>query len=242
MKTAEKIQADYYDKTADKYDEMHLGIQDEHYVALEYISLFMNKWKINSLIDVGCGTGRGVEHLQKDFPNATIKGIEPVRSLIEIAIKKGMSKDVFIEGSGANMPFEDQSFMASSEFGVLHHVADPESVIKEMIRVTKNAIFISDSNRFGQGNVISRLLKLLLWKLGLWKYYNLLRTKGKGYQISEGDGLFYSYSVYDSYNVLRIWADTIICIPIGTEAKGWFSPLLTSPSVLICAFKKEKSK
>lgn len=87
---------------------------------------------------------------------------------------------------------------------------------KEMLRVAKKAVLISDSNRFGQGLRAARLIKLGLYKSKLWTAYNYVRTSGKGYQITEGDGLAYSYSVYDSFAWLSQWADRIIfCSGVG---------------------------
>ena len=54
--------------------------------------------------------------------------------------------------------------------------------------LAKMAVFISDSNRFGQGSLRSRLLKLGLAKCGLWPLANLIKTRGTGYSISAGDG------------------------------------------------------
>jgi hypothetical protein len=72
------------------------------------------------------------------------------------------------------------------------------------IRVAKKAIFLSDSNRFGRGSHTARLLKIALYKTGLWQAARFVQTKGKMYTISEGDGLQYSYSVFDSYYQLVI--------------------------------------
>ena len=52
-------------------------------------------------------------------------------------------------------------------FGVMHHVKRPAIVVGEMMRVARRAIFISDSNRFGQGSMPARRVKLLLWRFGL---------------------------------------------------------------------------
>jgi ubiquinone/menaquinone biosynthesis C-methylase UbiE len=56
---------------------------------------------------------------------------------------------------------ESNSIDAAFECGVLHHVAEPSHVVGEMMRVARKAIFLSDSNRFGQGRLIARILKLL---------------------------------------------------------------------------------
>ena len=100
------------------------------------------------------------------------------------------------------------------------------------------AYFISDSNRFGQGLMATRWLKLILYKIGLWPLVNFIKTMGREYAISEGDGIAYSYSVFDSYKILAKWADRIILIPTAQhQEKSWFSPLLSSSHILICAIK-----
>ena len=76
-------------------------------------------------------------------------------------------------------------------------------MVSEMLRVTKKIIFISDNNNFGQGGVFGRFLKQTLNALGLWKAYDFVRTKGRSYHISEGDGLFYSYSVFNNYDQIK---------------------------------------
>src|SRR5207245_752348 len=89
------------------------------------------------------------------------------------------------------------------EFAVLHHVKKPEVVIAEMLRVARKAIFISDSNNFGQGSFLRRSMKQALNALGLWKVANFFKTSGKNYIISDGDGLGYSYSVFNNYKQLQ---------------------------------------
>jgi hypothetical protein len=68
----------------------------------------------------------------------------------------------------------------------------------------------------------------------LWGAFNYVRTSGKGYQISEGegDGLSYSYSVYDSFDQIAQWADRVFVISTDKNKPcTWFHPLLTSGGV-----------
>ena len=48
-----------------------------------------------------------------------------------------------------------------------------------------------------------------------------------------------AYSVYDSLDPIRRWANRVILIPTTGDAKsgGWFHPLLTSGGILLCALK-----
>ena len=93
-----------------------------------------------------------------------------------------------VQGRGDALPFADASFEAVCEFAILHHVPDPRIVVGEMLREAKKVVIISDSNSFGQGPMFLRVVKLILWKLRLWGAFNYVRTSGKGYQISEGEG------------------------------------------------------
>lgn len=235
----EDAQYQYYTQTARSYDSMHVNEGDEHFIALGHVWSLSRLLNISSFLDVGSGTGRAVKYFMEK--GATVKGIEPVSAMIEQAVlKNGIPKDLIIRGRGEALPFDDSSFDAVCEFGSLHHMRKPNSVVTEMMRVAKKAVFLSDSNRFGQGSMASRLIKLLLYKLNLWDAANFVKTRGKGFIFSEGDGISYSYSVFDSYDLLSAWADKIILIPTGGEkAVSWHHPLLTSGNVLLCAIKEK---
>src|SRR5262249_46018719 len=147
-----------------------------------------------------------------------------------------LSSGSLVRGTGFALPFADKSFDAVCEFAILHHVAKPEIVIKEMLRVARKAVIISDCNRFGQGRFFLRLAKLLMYKAHIWRLFDWLRTKGKGYRITDGDGLSYSYSVYDSFNLLSSWADRLILVPAEAErARSWYHPLFTSGGTIALA-------
>lgn len=235
---AEKIQRAYYERTAARYDAMHMGgDQNEHAFALEFVDLLWDRFQFESLLDVGAGTGRAVRFFLSRGRNA--RGIEPVKALIEQGQAQGVAAGRVIQGSGYHLPFKDNSFDAVFESGALHHVADPSSVVREMMRVARRAVFLSDANRFGQGPHAVRLLKVALYKCHLWNAARFVQTRGKMYQITEGDGLAYSYSVFDSYRQLAQWADTVWLIPTGVDrsVRSWLSPLITAPHLLLCALK-----
>jgi ubiquinone/menaquinone biosynthesis C-methylase UbiE len=239
----EKLQQAYYERTANNYDEVHTACEkDEHYAALEFIDQLCDRFHLESLLDVGAGTGRGVRFLLSR--NRSVQGIEPVKALIDQAEKRGVAKGLIVEGSGYSLPFEDHSFDAVFECGILHHVAEPSRVVNEMMRVAKRAVFLSDSNRFGQGGFAARVVKLALYKSKLWRTARFIQTGGKMYAISDGDGLGYSYSVFDSYDQLAKWSDRMWLIPTMNmgAVRSWFSPLLTDAHILLCAIKDESTQ
>lgn len=240
-----ELQHNYYVKTASDYDTVHNQSNDqisEHHLSLRHISALFPLIDVSSVLDVGCGTGRGVKYFQQMHPCIQVLGIEPVQELILAGINNSnISPESMICGKGESLPFEDCKFDVVCAFGVMHHTPNPDIVVKEMMRVAKKAVFISDANRFGQGSTLLRLFKLCTYFLGLWPLVDFIRTKGKRYMYSEGDGIFYSYSVYDNYKILSKWADRVILIPTerkyGLQSSTWLHPLLTTSHILVCAIK-----
>ena len=88
MKKPKEIQRQYYTDTAPLYNTMHISADDEHYVALKYISSLVSLLGISSVLDVGCGTGRGVKYFGERNFGMKVLGIEPVWALIDQAIHK----------------------------------------------------------------------------------------------------------------------------------------------------------
>jgi len=241
-KVAVRTQRRYYTETASRYALMHSREAVDDNDCLHILLPFLSRLNVHSLLDVGSATGRGLPKLLQGLPDALVCGVEPVEALVRHGISSGANQGLpLLLASGDALPFADKSFDAVCEFGILHHVPKPARVIEEMLRVARNAVVLSDANRFGQGPLPLRIVKLLLYKLKLWNVFDFLRTRGNGYQVSEGDGVFYSYSVYDNYDQIRHWAENIYLFPIGeTRSWSWFHPLLTSNSVLLIAVRKKQ--
>jgi hypothetical protein len=115
----------------------------------------------------------------------------------------------------------------------MHHVAAPGVIIAEMTRVVRHGILISDANRFGQGHVMSGLTKLLIHKAGLWKTFELVRTQGRGYLVSDGDGICYVYSIFDSIRQLKDWTDLAFIVPTMLQKASSFRQLSMSHGLVV---------
>jgi SAM-dependent methyltransferase len=239
MRGEEAIQREYYERTAHEYDAAHVVDGDEHAIALKYISTFVDALRLSSVLDVGCGTGRGLKFLARRNPSVFLRGVEPVEGLIRQAVEvNAISPEAITKGNGEKLPFDDGAFEAAFECGVLHHAKRPQQVVREMMRVATKAIFLSDENRFAHGSAISRWGKMLLWQSGLFGAAYRLKTLGKRHRFSEGDGLAYSYSVYDSAEMLGEWADRVFVIPLDAKNRnGMFQPVMTCFHVLLCAVR-----
>jgi ubiquinone/menaquinone biosynthesis C-methylase UbiE len=188
----------YYAATAEQYDKAHRG-EAERSLALFFFSAALNYLGISSILDIGSGTGVALLKIKEDRPGIVVTGVEPSAELRKVGQAKGLSETELVEGDAMKLQFDDGSFDLVCEFGALHHIPEPSKAVSEMLRVARKAIFISDCNNFGHGSKLSRFLKQTIRAAGLWPVANLIKTRGKGYTISEGDGLAYSYSVFDNY-------------------------------------------
>lgn len=232
-----KLQQKYYSETAAKYDEMHVNVRDEHAFSLSFLVSVLDYLEVRSILDVGSGTGRAVFYLKQNRPDISVIGVEPVKELREVAYKKGLSDSEIIAGDATRLSYGDNEFDLVCAFGVLHHVKNPEAAISEMLRVANKAVFISDANNFGQGTFSVRLLKQLIDFLGLWKIANLVKTKGKGYMISEGDGLAYSYSVFSNYKQIRRRCKSVHVL---NTMDGQINPYRSAAHVALLGIKGSK--
>ena len=147
--------------------------------------------------------------IKRERPGVSAMGVEPCLELRQVGYSKGLSQSELVDGDAMNLAFADGSFDLVCEFGALHHIPVPSRAISEMLRVSGKAIFISDSNNFGQGSRLSRWIKQSFNAVGLWPFVDFLKTKGKGYSITEGDGLSYSYSVFNDLKLIRNACDSI---------------------------------
>jgi len=234
------IQRLYYTETAADYERMHAGEGLRDAFTRKFVESIFRMLDARSILDVGTATGRFLSDLRPVLPGAFLCGVEPVFPLLEVGRQSGaLDSGDLVCGSGDALPFPDSSFDVVCEFATLHHVRRPNAIVREMTRVARKGVVLVDSNRFGQGSLLARVAKVGVCKLGLWPVYDWLRTRGNGYRITDGDGLSFSYSVFDSYELLSAWADRLILVPTESEkASSWLHPLLNSRGVLACAIKE----
>lgn len=204
-------QRDYYRRTSQKFDEMHL-LGAEHVTACELLVAFLSPRHPNcSILDIGAGTGRFYRFLRDRSlgHHFDVSGLEPSDAQREVAYANGVPRDKHFAGDACSIAKADDAFDFCTEFGVLHHIKNYETAVREMCRVARRGVYLSDSNNVGQGTYPARLTKYALKSIGLWPIANYINTGGKGYIYSEGDGVFYSFSVFDTVSTLQEKFDKI---------------------------------
>jgi SAM-dependent methyltransferase len=212
------LQRAYYRDTADTYDAGHAWEAEAINLSTALLIAAIDWLRIATVLDVGSGTGRALLAIKEARPQVLCTGVEPSAELREHGHRKGIPQQDLIDGNAEHLSFPDGAFDMVCAFSVLHHVPKPTLVVSEMLRVARRAIFIADSNNFGQGNAITRGIKQIINAAGLWPLANLVKTRGKGYTISDGDGLAYSYSVFNNYKQISSACERVHCI--NTAAAG----------------------
>lgn len=214
---AERIQRSYYKDTADRYDDLHVHRDDPHHLALAWLVGVMEHLEVRSVLDVGSGTGRAVAYILQRRPGTQVVGLEPSPELRAIGAGKGLGAHL-VDGDAMKLDYPDGHFDVVCEFGVLHHLPRPRDAVREMLRVARKAVFISDDNHVGCSGPAGRLVKRALLALGLWKAAYWVRSGGKGYRITESDGLAYPYSVFEDLPVLQGACRAVHCM--NTDGRG----------------------
>jgi len=86
-------------------------------------------------LDVGTGAGALAFALAPLVREAV--GLDPVPELLELARARSPNTE-FVEGDGAQLPFADASFDLAGTHRTLHHVAQPDRLVAELARVTRD--------------------------------------------------------------------------------------------------------
>ena len=128
---------------------------NKNYLITEKIIKYLkvNKHKINTYLDVGCGNCKFTKILGKSLKLSEndIYGIDPDNYAEQDDWKrdtKGMTFKRVLDNE--EYPFEDNKFYLITLNMVLHHVKDLEFLIKEITRVLKKngILFITDHDAF----------------------------------------------------------------------------------------------
>lgn len=128
----------------DKFD--YLKLTRSLYLNIDYLQFLIEKvWKITKKVDVidfGCGYGYLGLVLMSLLPNgSSYTGVDISEKLINKGkeiFKKLPFNHKFILSSANNVPEKDDTFDIAICNSVLMHIPEPDAVLAEMKRITKN--------------------------------------------------------------------------------------------------------
>lgn len=93
MKDAIKRQREHYSSTCHRMADIE-SIEVEHNHAISLLAGMARQYGWRTFLDVGAGSGRGINHLKRQLPDADIVGVEPVAALRETGHLAGIPQDM----------------------------------------------------------------------------------------------------------------------------------------------------
>jgi ubiquinone/menaquinone biosynthesis C-methylase UbiE len=152
-----------FDRWAPRYDAsvlQRLVFDRVHELVLAEIA----PRRPQTVLDVGCGTGRLLERISKRLPGVELAGVDASTDMIEVAQRKDLGAR-FEVAKAERLPFEVGVFDAAVTTISMHHWTDPPAGLSEVGRVLKpgGTLVIAD---FFKGGVYRRLRGLLPFTSG----------------------------------------------------------------------------
>lgn len=107
------------------------------------------------ILDIGCGTGAASLPFIEMGSKATC--LDSSLYMLDIAEKNLGSGAEFRRAAAEDLPFEDNYFNHSLIVSTLEFVEDPERVLEEAFRVTKDSVYIGFWNKYAIGGTRRRI-------------------------------------------------------------------------------------
>jgi SAM-dependent methyltransferase len=117
--------------------EQHQRLEDSHWWFLGRRHLVLRELARHAgsepgpILDVGCGTGGMLPHLQQIAPAI---GLDPAPEAAGACRRRGVC---FVLGSGTRLPFADSTFGTITALDVVEHVPDDIGMLREFHRVLR---------------------------------------------------------------------------------------------------------
>jgi SAM-dependent methyltransferase len=101
----------------------------------------VGRQQVNSALEIGCGLGRGARLLVEKMGFNRVVAFDLEYRLVRHAVRSLPSsledKIAYHVGNAEELPYEEASFDAVVNFGIIHHILDWRRCIAEIGRVTK---------------------------------------------------------------------------------------------------------
>jgi SAM-dependent methyltransferase len=141
-----------------------------------------------TLLDVGCGTGRRL--LAYRDLGLQVTGVDPSPSMLEIAERIAGKRAELHRAEAEDLPFDDNAFAYASVIHTLEFVEDPLAALEEIFRVTKDRVFIGILNRQSFRGLrvgLTRRFTRNVWRharlFSVWELRRMIRKLGPNFGV-----------------------------------------------------------
>jgi ubiquinone/menaquinone biosynthesis C-methylase UbiE len=150
----------FFDERARGWDERTRAGSPEHLAALAAAALHVRPAP-ERVLDLGCGTGEGALFLAREFPQASVRGIDFSEEMIREARRKvGLDPEgriAFAVGDAARLPYGDESFDLVAQVNMA-------PFFDEIARVLRPGGSVIVASSWGEETPFYTAPKLLRWK------------------------------------------------------------------------------
>jgi len=163
---------------------MNFGHQRLYKRALNMI----NRNNIYKILDIGCGGGRFIQMLSKNFPSAKIYGIDYSETMVKTTSKLNREliergRVIIRQGSVSKLPFSENSFDLVTGIETCYFWSNLSNDLKEVKRVLKpgaSLILVNEMHEHHDKNpIVEKLLnKVDLNLLTTRQFYNHVKDAG----------------------------------------------------------------
>jgi ubiquinone/menaquinone biosynthesis C-methylase UbiE len=127
-----------------KYTSSNRIVQFLNRVYLRNITALVLRARPARLLDVGCGEGVVLRHLDRHLNDVTVVGLDVDGTGLRVA--QSQNTVALVQGSVYALPFEANSFDLVLCCEVLEHVEDPNAALRELARVSRSRVLLSVPN------------------------------------------------------------------------------------------------
>ena len=131
----------YYDELMSR-PENRQSVEREARLLVDMLKPMAGK----TVLDIGCGIGMNFRPLIDEGLQVT--GLDASPYMLDIAEKKFGKRADLHRGNAEDLPFDDNAFNYACLTNTLEFVEDPQQVIEEACRVTRDELYIGILNRY----------------------------------------------------------------------------------------------
>ena len=161
-KTQSRMHATYGDRYARAWSfrDHWFGDITWRYILPNYYrwtDAFLHDLPPSSIVELGAGDGEMTDIIRAKGPawSASITPSDVVEAGAARLRAKGYAKAR--QADACTTPFADDEFDVAIAYDVMHHVADPAAMAREMVRIARKRVFLIEANG---ASLVRRLLEL----------------------------------------------------------------------------------